>query len=656
MKRSGNWTPEAIAIVLLAALVAICYLPGLPGPFLLDDLANISLSKVDSLSWSDWVLAITSNHSGRFGRPIAAASFAVTNYFFEFHPLPFKIGNIALHLATGLLLWMLGSRIVENLPSPLSVRHSLLASALAATLWLLHPLHVSTTLYAVQRMTQLSTIFVILALSAYVTLRPRFSHRPIATLAQLAATVAVTGGLGLLSKENAALLPVYLLLLETLVFHWRSDNTQAKRALWMFQGVFVLAPITLGAAYVITHFGPLTASYANRPFDLTERLLTEAHALWFYIRQILVPDIGTMSLFHDGFPIQRSLDWITALALAGHAALGLSALWLWRRAPIYSLGIGLFYSTHLLESTFIPLEPVFEHRNYFAAWGLLLIVGYMSVRALEKATSRLSRVRIVALVLVLVSLLSYSTQERAGTWGELPQIYAHAIDLEHPSPRAAVGQANLFFRLGEFGHGRALLNKAIDWSPPNAIGPVMDLLLTYCGTGAMPAGLYQDAHDRLRRGTNNAYARNTLLTFVKFHSTGRCPEVSKQELISLTRQFLLNPGSATGTGRYHALMNFARALSTAGRYTETILVLRSADAMRHSVPNAAKSLALHGITLQYLRMGDSSRARVALLEFTRLTSDPRIPARPHMRPYVAQLRDMSVAERYGLIDLDKHSG
>lgn len=654
MKLSGNWTPEAT--VLLAALVVVCYLPGLPGPFLLDDLANISLSKVDSLTWDDWVLAITSNHSGRFGRPIAAASFAATHYFFEFQPLPFKIGNIALHLATGLLLWILGSRMVKHLPRPFPVHHYRLAGAVAAALWLLHPFHVSTTLYAVQRMTQFSTIFVVLALIAYVTLRPRLNERPITTLALLTAAVAVTGGLGLLSKENAALLPVYLLLLETLVFRWRSYNVHGRRALRAFHGVFVLAPLALGTVYVVAHFGNLTASYANRPFDLTERLLTEAHALWFYIRQVLVPDIGTMSLFHDGFPIQRSLDWMTAAAIAGHAALGLSALWLWRRAPVYSLGIGLYYTAHLLESTFIPLEPVFEHRNYFAAWGLLLIVGYMTVGAFENATSRLSRIRIVVLTTMLASLLSYSTHERARTWSELPQIYAHAIELEHPSPRAAVGQANLFFRLGKFDPGRTLLNKAADWSPPNAIGPVMDLLLTYCGTGAMPEGLYADARHRLRHGINNAYARNTLLTFVKFHSTGRCPEVSKQALIALTRQFLLNPGSATGTGRYHALMNYARAISTAGRHQETILVLLTADAMRQSVPNPAKSLALHGITLQYLRMGDSSRARTALLEFARLTSDPRIPARPHMRPYLARFHDMPVAERYGLFDLYRHNG
>lgn len=643
-----------LAIPAAMLLTVVCYYPGLAGPFILDDIANIGLSRVSTLQWDDWVLAITGNYSGRLGRPVAATSFAVTTYFWGFNPVAFKVGNLALHLVCGVLFFLLGHQLLRNLPNAPRIHRVWIAAALAAALWLLHPLHVSTTLYAVQRMAQLSTLFVLVALCCYAAMRPRLHERPWLRLLGMSAAVGTAGLLGILSKEDAALLPVYLLLVEVIVFRWRTQTVAARRSLFLFQGLFVLAPLALATSYVATHFEGFIQGYAGRSFNLEERLLTESRALWFYLRLILVPDIAQMSLFHDGYPIQRSLDPITLAALGGHAALLASAALLIKRAPIFSLGIGFFYAAHLLESTFVPLEPVFEHRNYLAAWGVLLILACYGTHIGERAISKRVVARAAVLFGCLITLYAYTAHARAYIWGDQDRIYQHAIQNQPGSVRALTNYANSFLYTGQPGRGRALLVRALRLAGPDDIGPALQLLSTYCGSGIMPANLYTEAQRRLRHGPANAYARNTLYNLIKLQAAQRCPELTPEDLIEFTRAFLVNPSNARGKSRYHALMHYARALSLDSQHDKTIDLLWIADTMRSQVPNVAKSLALQGITLQYLRMGESQKSREALIELARLTSDLRIPAKPRIWPFLMRLKNMTFAERYGLVDFSKY--
>ena len=45
-----------------------------------------------------------------------------------------------------------------------------------------------------------------------------------------------------------------------------------------------------------------------------------------------------------------------------------------RQRPLVALGIAWFFAAQLLTATVVPLELVFEHRNYFASLGICLAV------------------------------------------------------------------------------------------------------------------------------------------------------------------------------------------------------------------------------------------------------------------------------------------
>jgi hypothetical protein len=85
------------------------------------------------------------------------ASFLLSTALGGYNPFAFKLGNLVVHLACGIAGWQVLRRALA-LDKHLAARADMVAALLVA-LWLLHPLNVSTVLYAVQRMAQLSTLF-----------------------------------------------------------------------------------------------------------------------------------------------------------------------------------------------------------------------------------------------------------------------------------------------------------------------------------------------------------------------------------------------------------------------------------------------------------------------------------------------------------------
>ena len=138
------------------------------GPFIFDDIPNFINNPavaIDSLSSSNLVQAAYSKSKGEFGRPVPMLSFAL-NYYFAgkgFESFPFKLTNLAVHIANTVLVFLLtrtlfsSAAMVRALGDSLLVRRrAILIAALAAGLWGLHPIQLTSVLYTVQRMTSMS--------------------------------------------------------------------------------------------------------------------------------------------------------------------------------------------------------------------------------------------------------------------------------------------------------------------------------------------------------------------------------------------------------------------------------------------------------------------------------------------------------------------
>ena len=473
MSRGAPPAPAGLArAAAVAATLAVClaiYLPAAHGPYLVDDYPNL----VDnpSLLLEGWDLpslgqAAFSSPSSNVGRPLAMLSFAL-NYTLagDKDPYPVKLTNIALHLLTGAGLFLLALALARHwLPRDRGTAFWI--ALLTAAVWLVHPLHVSTVLYAVQRMAILSALFTVYGLVLYLRFR-RDTLRGNRHYAPLLISLAGCTVLGVLSKENAALLPAFALLVEAATFRFAFH----PRATPLRKGLLVAAlaaPTAIVLLYLAARYLALRGVVIE-PFyyTLDQRLLTEARVLMHYLGWILLVNPAPMSLFHSDFPLSTGvIEPATTLAsLLVVATLGGFALWSLVRGRCLPAGFAAawFLAGHLIESTTVPLELVFEHRNYLPSAGVLLAVSYALVAVLRGFS--VPAVRRMIFCLLLVAVAAYNGHDRAADWGDDRRFVLRLIETKGHTPWAWSEASRLLAAAGDFPRAVESMRRAAALAP-----------------------------------------------------------------------------------------------------------------------------------------------------------------------------------------------
>jgi tetratricopeptide (TPR) repeat protein len=221
-----------------------------------------------------------------------------------------------------------------------------------------------------------------------------------------------------LSKENAVMFLAVLFLLERIFFSTSSDSVSPYgNILW---GVVIFCAGIIGA-FIFMPFKPsaLLHVYSARSFSFWERVLTEPRIVLFYLSQIFYPVPSRLSVAHDVYLSKSLFDPpITFFAIFLIAALILLAIRWRRRKPLLAFAILFYFANHVVESTIIPLELIFEHRNYLPSLFLFVPVA-AGVRQLmnryRNGRYLLYPAMVICLVAVIV-ILGLLTRERNRIW------------------------------------------------------------------------------------------------------------------------------------------------------------------------------------------------------------------------------------------------
>ncbi len=345
-----------------------------------------------------------------------------------------KLTNILIHLLNGIGIFILSHLIFSTLRQRNTVAPDINATrwiSLAVTAaWLLTPLNLTSVLYIVQRMTSLAALFTLLGLISYVHGRLLILKGQTGWGWIIASFILFTP-LAAFSKENGALLPVFMFLIEWVFFRFQAPSVITKRLLIALFGITVILPFFALLAYMIYHPAWLTSGYSTREFTLSERLMTEARVLWFYIRWIVAPDITQLGIYHDDIIISKSLlePVSTLFACIGIVLLGTLAILSINRYPIVAFGILFFLIGHSMESSVLALEIAHEHRNYLPSYGLLLALFYLLIYPLRHPQSLTLR-RMLAVI--FISIFAGVTFIRATQWGD-PVIMKEKEVAHHPN-------------------------------------------------------------------------------------------------------------------------------------------------------------------------------------------------------------------------------
>ncbi len=367
-------------------------------------------------------------------RPVAYLSFALNWFVGQDNPFGYHLVNLLIHILTAFFLFAT-TRLLLQTPRMrhLAERDVLAIALLSAVLWAINPVQTQAVTYIVQRMASMTALFFVLAVHSYLlarraaTSRQRWGHLLCCALFFL---------LALGSKENAVTLLPSLLLIEWLFL--KRDDWFAKLLFRLLVAANLL--LLLAATYYIVDHGylqSLTSPIGSRPFSLGERLLTQPSILLFYLSLLLYPSPARLSIDHS-FPLSTSLlqPWTTLpaiLAVVGLIVLGLCSR---KRWPLLSLAILFYFINHAVESTIIPLELIFEHRNYLPSFFLFLPVAAGLQWALNRsaASSRLVHGALVALVPALLIVIGLGTYSRNQVWATKESLWADALTKPRTTP------------------------------------------------------------------------------------------------------------------------------------------------------------------------------------------------------------------------------
>ena len=452
-------------VALLLFIAALLYAANAGDDFLFDDTPALSGNELVQISgerFDEWRTAAFSSSAGPLSRPLTMVTFALQHALEGgFSARSLKLGNIVIHLAIAGLLFLLFRALVAALVAQGKLRCDPgWVAALAMGFWLLHPLHVSTVLYAVQRMAQLSTLFTVLGLLLFVRWRSRWAERGASPQEVVAAALwlLLVTVFAVLSKENGALLLWLVPAVEVAVYRGRWAGQQRSP---LAAAGWVLLLLPLVAIALIFWFAPETflGGYTQRNFTLEERLLTQGRVLSQYVSWIVWPNILSMGFQHDDLAL--STGWLqpvsTLLAVAGWVTVLVVAVWRRERWPLLLLAVLVYLVGHSMESSFLALEMVYEHRNYLPSIGICLLLGVGFASVLD----RLPASRRVPALLALFAAFALLLGLRGNTWSDDLTLSRTNLARHPESVRS-----NYFY-------GNALLGCGMSWgSPKQRPGPV----------------------------------------------------------------------------------------------------------------------------------------------------------------------------------------
>ncbi|HMA66633.1 MAG TPA: hypothetical protein VKO20_02330 [Desulfosalsimonadaceae bacterium] len=389
----------AVPFFLVFVLLLACYANSFQGTWIFDDTPNIlendnvHVERLEFASLTDSFY----NLNDEITRPLAFFSFGLNWYFGKDQVFGYHLVNFAVHFLTACFLFLLVHKTLR-LPVLRDAysSHAYSIALLATVFWAVNPLQVTAVTYIVQRMAAMAGLFYVAGMYFYVSGRTARERKKQAA-GFAAAGLCVLFGLS--SKQNAAMLPVSIFFYDLFLIQGVSRQSLKKNLGFAAAALLLL----LAAGIFYTDASSILSGYERRPFTLAERLLTQPRVIFFYISQLLYPVDSRLTLIHE---VTRSTGFFspmtTVFSIAGiFGALGF-ALRYCAKYPLLCFSILFFLGNHAIEGTVVPLEMIYEHRNYVPSFFFFVPVAVLVVRVMDYFSCRRMLQAALALLLVVV--------------------------------------------------------------------------------------------------------------------------------------------------------------------------------------------------------------------------------------------------------------
>ena len=432
-------------------------------------------------------------------------SFALNWYFGKSDTFGYHVVNFGIHTFTAFLLFLTTFSLLHT---PIAKRNyqtedAYFIAILSAALWAINPIQIQAVTYIVQRMTSMAALFYVLGIYLYIQGR-QATRGKIQILFFTGCFFSFVSAM--MSKENAAMLPVSLLLIEIIFFEKTLSVKCIKNHI----------PVLVGAGFLLAflgifivhkgYFNFLFDSYESRSFSLAERLFSEPRIVLFYISQIFYPLPERLSIVHD-IIISKSLlsPWTTlpailiVLLLTG---IGISQI---KKRPVVAFSILFFFLNHIIESTVLPLELIFEHRNYLPSFFIFMPVaaGLKYLLNYYQNKKRFMYVIIASFVTMLIIGFGCFTYIRNRDWHTEQTLWLDAMKKAPKDPRP-VGNLAIQLAWGDIPNphqydvASAMFEEALSFN--DSRNPLVVNIINNYGNLCYQRGEYQKAVETYKKG------------------------------------------------------------------------------------------------------------------------------------------------------------
>lgn len=431
------YLPRLLFLILL--IILISYSNSFNSSWQFDDTPNILNNhriQLEQFTWKSlWQTGFAKPGRGGLYRPVACISLALNWYVGGKNVFGYHLVNFFIHCGTSLILFFLIRLLfmTPRLKGQYSQSQIEFMAGLTVLLWSLNPIQIQAVTYIVQRMTSLAAMFSLLTLFFFLKgkLANTGNRRSIFWV-----LAVVSYLLAIFSKENSILVLIILPFLELIFFHIDIAPGLIRKRFYLF---FSCGIIIIAISLILDPnlFKSIINGYDRRPFTMIERILTEQRILVFYISQIFYPFPERFSIGHD---ISISTSLLTPLSTLGAICFNIGmiclAIRVLKRHPVFCFSILFYYLNHLVESSFIALELIFEHRNYLPSAFLFLPLSQFFIFLFNKFSSRKM---IGSLIWILISFLimafGYATYERNKKWYTEESLWLDALVKNYESYR-----------------------------------------------------------------------------------------------------------------------------------------------------------------------------------------------------------------------------
>lgn len=464
---------------MLSLITFMVYYPALWYMFMFDDLPTIV--NYPHIRYIDF-------HGQFFANPrwISRLLNQITYHFWGPNPFAFRIVNVFMHLAIGVMIFALIYCLFSNLKKNQFLKeHSLSLASITSLLFLLHPVQTQTVTYITQMRLEGLVVFLamgVLLFFTYATRTTNKNHKYFLHGLSLVLTAFAAG-----TKEVIVVLPALIVLVDWF-FIAEGDWKSFKSRLWIhalhwvvLYGVMLkyglLAPNYVKAITtnpVHNNRGNILTNSATEDITWYPFAISQFKVLLHYLVIFLCP-IG-LSFDYDVKLSNHlyNLDVVIPFLILG--ALVAAAVWLYHtgKNTVFAFCLAWFFVTMLPRaSIFLSTELICDYKTYPAAFGMMLLVAFILVRVAvmvlnqlrDMAKERNRGIAILTSTTVLCLALACASGVRNQIWRSELDFWGDSIK-HAPKARGYNNYAIALWELGRSEEAMSYFRQAIekdDW-------------------------------------------------------------------------------------------------------------------------------------------------------------------------------------------------